>query len=183
MTSPTHEFQVSVFYSQKNVIVSLWHIRSFTSSVCFSLRWPGLISSFHTLQFWWGPKCLLSGIAKGNPHKPHKSLKKLMAKLSRSLFEQAASSPCAALPRVSIAALQRDRGRHSSLQVLLALHYWKDTLTQSTFSVFVQYLRELIAGISRATSPLWCFCNLQMKTGDETEMWFEGLGTIWGCVH
>lgn len=79
MTSPTHEFQVSVSFSQKNVIVSQWHICSFTSSVCFSLRWPGLISSFYPFQFWWGPKCLLSGIANGNPHKPHKSLKKLMA--------------------------------------------------------------------------------------------------------
>lgn len=129
MTSPTHELQVSVFFSQNNVIVSLWHMCSFTSSVCFSLKWPGLISSFYPLQFWWGPKCLLSGIAKGNLHKPHKSLKKLMAKLSRSLFGQAASSPCAALPWVSMAALQRDRGWHSSPQVLLALHQRKDTLT------------------------------------------------------
>lgn len=182
MTSPTREFQVSVLFSQKNVIVSLWHICSFTSSVCFSLRWPGLIRSFHPLQFWWGPKCLLSGIAKGNPHKPLKSLKKLMAKPSRSLFGQAASSPCTALPRVSIAALQRDRGRHDSSQVLLALHDWKDTLTQSTFSVFAQYLRGLIVGISRATSSLWCFCNLQIK-GDKVEMWFGGQGTIWGCAH
>lgn len=182
MTSSTHEFQALVFFSQKNVIVSLWHICSFTSSACFSLKWPGLICSFYTLQFWWGPKCLLSGIAKGNPHKPHKSLKKLMAKLSRSLLEQAASSSCAALPRVSIAALQRDRGRHSRPQVLLALCDWKDTLTQSTFSVFAQYWRELIAGISRATSPLWCFRNLQIK-GDETERWFGGLGMICGCVH
>lgn len=182
MTSPTHELQVSVFFSQNNVIVSLWHMCSFTSSVCFSLKWPGLISSFYPLQFWWGPKCLLSGIAKGNLHKPHKSLKKLMAKLSRSLFGQAASSPCAALPWVSVAALQRDRGRHSSPQVLLALHQRKDTLTQSTFSVFAQYLRDLIAGICRATPSLSCFCNLQIK-GDEGEMWFGGLGTIQGCVH
>lgn len=166
----------------RRMLSSHYDTCSFTSSVSFSLKWPGLIRSFYPLQFWWGPKCLLSVIAKGNPHKPHKSLKKLMAKPSRSLFGQAAFSPCTALPWVSMAALQRDRGWHSSLQVLLALHHWKDTLTQSTFSVFAQYLRDLIARISRATSSLSCSCNLQIK-GDEREMCFGGLGTIRGCVH
>lgn len=154
------------------------------SQVLFVLAWDDLALLAPSIPSTFGgvPSASLVILQKGNPHKPHKSLKKLMGKRSRSLFGQAASSPCAALPRVSIAALQRDRGRHGSSQALLALHDWKDTLTQSTFPVFAQYLRGLIAGISRATSSLWCFCNLQIK-GDKTEMWFGELGTIWGCAH
>lgn len=106
MTLPTRDFQFLVFFSQKSAIILVHHLYRFTSSVYFRLRWLGLISSIHPLQFWWGPKCLLSGIAKGNPHKAQK---KLRAKLSGSLLSQAASSPCAALPRVLKAALQRGR--------------------------------------------------------------------------
>lgn len=108
MTLPTREFQFLVIFSHKSSIVLVCHVCSFTSSVCFRLRWLGLISSFYPLQSWWGPKCLLSDTAKGNPHKSQKALKKLRAKLGWCLLLRAASSPCAALPRVSMAALQRE---------------------------------------------------------------------------
>lgn len=148
MTLPTQAFQFSAAFSQNTTVVLTHHVCSFTSSVCFRPRWLGLISSFYPLQFWWGPKCLLSSITKGNPHKLYKALKKLRAELSESLLSQTASSPRAALPWVQW-QLCKEKEKCSP-QILLALHVWKNTLTQTNFSVFAPCLREFIDGISRA---------------------------------
>lgn len=141
-------FPSSFFH--KSSIVLVCHVCSSPSSVCFRL---GLISSFYPLQFWWGPKCLLSDIAKENPHKPHKALQKLRAKLSRSLLSLAASPPLHSTAGVSMAAPQT--GGNRSPRVLLLLHVWKHTLAPSTFPLFAPCSKQLIAGISGAERHRW----------------------------
>lgn len=151
-----------------------FHYDTFVVSwVLFVLAWDDLISSFYPLQFWWGPECLLSGIAKGNPHKPHKSLKKADGRT-----EQISVQAGSVLPLRS-AATGVDRSpakRHRTAQQPAGSACSPGLKGQPHPEHFVcicSILRHLFAGISRATSSLWCFCNLQIK-GDRNVVWRTG---------
>lgn len=170
-------FKFSVFFSRKSSTVLVRRVCSFPSSVCFRLRRLGLISSFHPLQFWWGPKCLLSYTAKGNPHKPQKAVKKLRANRSGSLLSQAASSPCVGLPCHGCQwQLCKEKGNPSG-GFAPSLWLKGHPHARHLFCICSMFKGAYCWGFQGRVSSLQRFCNLQIR-GDETNVvWRIGHGT------